>query len=229
LFGGRVPGLATGATPDPDVRGELERRGVLDGAGAVADDDARRALRCALTGDALTLAACDGERTCTVTFFATEGAVVRHETDEADRHVLELVDRDTARAHLDEIVRAVAGAPANGAPACRVSLEQLAEVARLVAGGEPDRALAVLPEAAEYVAALADVRLVVTVAAQARRGDELHGTAVDIVQSPAHGLWLLDGDDNDDGGVLLRRISAPDLATRLEAMLDDVIAAASSA
>jgi len=219
LLGGRFPGLAGGAPPAAGVRSELAERGILDESGALDDGRARAALRCALSGSALTLAACDGARACRVTFFLTPAAIVRHELLDADRHKLELSDHETVRAHLDEIADAVATAAAglDVAPAL-VGHERLSDATRLVAAGDEAAAIAALPEAPGYVAALSDVRLVATVAAHARHGDEIEMTSVSVVHSPSHGLWLV---DTTPGGedVAIERVSATDLARRLAALL----------
>jgi hypothetical protein len=219
LLGGTFPGIASNAPPG--VREALARRGTLDDAGTL-DGAVRAALECALSGNGVTLAASDGTQACSVSFFVAGSQVVRYEIDEEERHVLEPADRDTARAHLDEIVRAVAGARGETTDAVPVDSERLSDVARLVARGEEARARTLLPEAPGYVDALSDLRLVASVTAHARHADEIRMTSVSVVQSPSQGLWLVDTSGGSDDEVSIAQVSGPDLARRLDALLDDV-------
>jgi hypothetical protein len=79
------------------------------------------------------------------------------------------------------------------------------------------------PGAAEFVTALGDARRLTDVESRRRIGDDRYeGDALTLVESAAHGLWLVrheapSGSDGD-GTVELRRI-APDAARRLVAGL----------
>lgn len=157
-------------------------------------------------------------------FAAPGGGVVRYEVDDEDRHVLELADCAAARAHLDEVVRALSGAPA-AERSVRVESRRLSDAARLVARGGDAGARTVLPEAPGYVSALSDVRLVATAATHTRSGDEIETTSVSVVDSPSHGLWLIDTAAGGDEQVAVGRASSGDVGRRLGALLDAVVAA----
>jgi hypothetical protein len=79
------------------------------------------------------------------------------------------------------------------------------------------------PAAAEFVAALADARLLADVESRRRIGDDRYeGDALTLVESPGHGLWLVRheaaSDGDAEGAVELQRI-APDTARTLVAGL----------